>query len=105
MSMKLHEKKGLQPLEEGQMWKLEHGYLYIAELGKRLIHYKLLRQPNQKAVATRLIGIGELMTFLRRNEAELLGCGAEGIWGADLLPLGGSAGGARPSSGAAVMPA
>jgi hypothetical protein len=103
--MKLPEKKGLQPLEVGQMWKLEHGYLYIAELGKRLIHYKLLRQPNQRAVATRLIGIGELMTFLKRNEAELLSCEAEEMWEPDLLHLGHCRGGARPSAGPTLMQA
>ncbi len=59
-------------LEKGQLWKLEHGYLYIVELGKRLIHYKLLRQPTQKAVVTRLIGIEELLTYLKHNEAQLV---------------------------------
>jgi len=60
-------------LEKGQLWKLENGYLYIVELGKRLIHYKLLRQPNQKAVVTRLIGVQELLTYLKHTEASLVG--------------------------------
>lgn len=51
---------------------MEHGYVYIAELGKRLIHYKLLKQPHQKAVATRLIAVDALASFLRHNEAELV---------------------------------
>jgi len=70
--MKIETLRNPGRLEKGQLWKLEHGYLYIVELGKRLIHYKLLRQPNQKAVATRLIGIGELLTYLKHNEAHLV---------------------------------
>ena len=59
-------------LEKGQLWKLENGYLYIVELGTRLIHYKLLRQPNQKAVLTRMIGVQELLTYLKHAEATLV---------------------------------
>lgn len=59
-------------LEKGQLWKLENGYLYIVELGKRLIQYKLLRQPNQKAVLTRMIGVQELLTYLKHAEATLV---------------------------------
>ena len=59
-------------LEKGQLWKIEQGYVYIADLGKRLIHYKMLKQPNQKAVATRLIGVDALATYLRHNEAQLV---------------------------------
>jgi len=60
------------PLEKGQTWKLEDGYLHIAELGKRLVHYKILRQLNQHAVTTRLIGVVELLVYLKHNEAELV---------------------------------
>jgi hypothetical protein len=60
-------------LESGQLWKLEHGYLYIVELGKRLIHYKILRQPDQRAAITRLIRIEALLTFLAQNGAEVVG--------------------------------
>ena len=54
------------------MWKVEHGYIYIVELGKRLIHYKMLREPKQKAVLTRMIGFDALVKFLTQSEAELL---------------------------------
>ena len=71
--MQIEEKNGLHRLEAGQLWKIEHGYIYIVELGKRLIHYKMLRQPNQKAVTTRMIGIEALLNYLRQNEAQLVG--------------------------------
>jgi hypothetical protein len=60
------------PLEPGQLWKVEHGYVYIVELGRRLIHYRMLRQPDQKAAVTRLIGIESLLNYLGQSEAELL---------------------------------
>jgi hypothetical protein len=63
-----------QGLEKGQLWKVEHGYVYIVELGKRLIQYKMLRQPGQRAVLTRMIGIDALAVFLKRSEAELVNC-------------------------------
>jgi hypothetical protein len=71
--MQIEEKNRLHGLEAGQLWKIEHGYIYIVELGKRLIHYKMLREPNQKAVTTRMIGIEALLNYLRQNEAQLVG--------------------------------
>ena len=51
---------------------IKHGYLHIVELGKRLVHYRMLRQLNQSAVTTRLIGIVELLIYLKHSEAELM---------------------------------
>jgi len=70
--MKIEALRKPTRLEKGQLWKLENGFLYIVELGKRLVHYKLLRQPNQRAVVTRLIGMEELLTYMKHNEAHLL---------------------------------
>jgi hypothetical protein len=60
------------PLQSGQMWKIEHGYLYIVELGTCLIQYKMLREPEQAVAATRLIGLEALVNYLRQSEAELV---------------------------------
>ncbi len=60
------------PLKDGQTWKLEHGYLRIVELGKRMVHYKFLRHLNQHATTIRLIGVVELLIFLKHNEARLI---------------------------------
>lgn len=70
--MRIETKNAPHPLEAGQLWKLEHGYLRIVELGKRLIHYKMLRQPNQRGVMTRMIGIEALLNYLSQSEAELV---------------------------------
>ena len=74
--MKLAEPKRPQGLRKGQLWKLREGYVYIADLGKRLIHYKLLKQPAQKAVMVRMAGVGELEAFLQEHEAELVVVGS-----------------------------
>lgn len=70
--MQIEEKDRLHRLEAGQLWKIEHGYVYIVELGKRLIQYKMLRQPNQRAVMTRMIGVEALLNYLRQSEAVLV---------------------------------
>jgi hypothetical protein len=59
-------------LAVGQLWRLEHGYLQIVDLGKRLIYYKMLRTPTQRAAITQMIGMEALLRFLRQNEAELI---------------------------------
>ena len=59
-------------MEAGQFWKVEHGYIYIVETGKRLVHYKTLRQPEQRAALTKLIHIEALLNYLRLSEAQLV---------------------------------
>src|SRR3974390_861009 len=60
------------PMAKGQLWKVDESYLQIVDLGKRLIHYKLMKKPDQKAVITRMIGIEALAVYLRSNEATLV---------------------------------
>ncbi|MGH7971223.1 MAG: hypothetical protein ACREIC_21090 [Limisphaerales bacterium] len=70
--MQTEQNNGMRMLEAGQLWKVEQGYVYIVELGKRLIHYKMLRNPGQVAALTRLIGIEALLRYLAQSEAELV---------------------------------
>jgi len=60
------------PLESGQTWKLEYGYLQILGLGKRLVHYRMLRELNLHVVPTKLIGVVELLTYLKHSEGKLM---------------------------------
>ena len=71
--MQMQDEDVLHRLEAGQLWKLEQGYVYIVETGRRLIHYRMLRQPNQNVGATRLIGIEALLNYLRTSDAQLVG--------------------------------
>ncbi|MGO8678136.1 MAG: hypothetical protein ACLQVX_20020 [Limisphaerales bacterium] len=61
-------------LAKGQVWKTDNTYLQIVELGKRLIHYKVLKDPGQPTVMTRLIRADALTVYLMATEATLLGC-------------------------------
>jgi len=70
--MQTELKNGVRTLEAGQLWKAEEGYVYIVEAGGRLIHYKMLRAPDQTAALTRLIGIEALLCYLAQSEAELM---------------------------------
>jgi len=72
LGMQTEEQVRFQELEVGQLWRLEHGYLYVAELGRRLVHYKMLRHPNQRAALTRMIGVDALLKYLKHSEAELV---------------------------------
>jgi hypothetical protein len=58
-------------LAKGQLWKTDDAYLEIVGLERRLIHYKLMKKPDQPA-ATRLIGIDVLAVYLRATEATLM---------------------------------
>lgn len=59
-------------LEKGQLWRADESYLQIVEIGNRLVHYKLLQRPDQRAALTRLIGIDALAVYLRNTEASLV---------------------------------
>lgn len=66
------DKDRLQKLEPGQIWRVEHGYLYIVELGERLIRYKMLRNPASRAAITQMIRLEPMLNFLRHTQAELM---------------------------------
>jgi len=59
-------------LQPGQLWKLEQGYVEVVEVGKRLVHYKTLRQPDQRAAVTRMIGVEALLKYLTHCEGRLM---------------------------------
>ena len=70
--MQTEQTNCVHTLEPGQLWKMEHGYVYIVEQVKQHIHYKMLRQPDQPAALIRMIGIEALLRYLRQSEAELV---------------------------------
>jgi hypothetical protein len=65
--------KPVAPLAIGQMWKVEDRYIHIVDMGKQLIHYKILRQKNQRGVLTRMVKAETLQDYLRTNAAVLGG--------------------------------
>jgi hypothetical protein len=59
-------------LQAGQLWKIENGYVHIVDVGRRLVYYRTLRQPQQRAALTRMIGIEHLLKYLSFCEGELV---------------------------------
>ncbi len=72
MDMHTEEKQQPRDFEPGQLWKVEHGYVYITERGTRHIQYKMLTDPEQKAAITRIIGLDALAVFLKHSEGRLI---------------------------------
>jgi hypothetical protein len=68
------DRQHAEELKEGQLWKVEHGYVYIVELGIRFIRYQLRRDSQATAAATQMIGILPLVNFLRYTQASLVEC-------------------------------
>ena len=54
------------------MWKADNSYLQIVDQGKRHIHYKLMKAPDQPAVITRLIKTEAFAVYLNATEAILM---------------------------------
>ena len=70
-------KKGPQKgLAKGQLWKLNHAYIQIVELGKRLIHYKMMTQPGETWVKTQMSGIETMWDYLKTRHAQLVKSGS-----------------------------
>ena len=70
--MTAEAKQAIEALSPGQLWKTEHAYILITDHGKRLIEYKKLHTPNQRAVATNLIRPEALVAYLSEVGAQLV---------------------------------
>jgi hypothetical protein len=64
-------KKPLPPLEKGQLWKTDTGYIQIWCVGKRLVDYKMMKRPGQKAARTQGTRIDTLKKYLKTQKAVL----------------------------------
>ena len=64
-------KKPLAPLEEGQLWKTDNGYIPIWHISKRLVDYKMIKQPGRKAVRTQSTMIDTLADYSKAHKAVL----------------------------------
>jgi hypothetical protein len=61
----------LPPLAKGQLWKTDTGYVQIWHIGKRLIDYKMMKEPGKKAVRTQATSIDTLEEYLKSRKAVL----------------------------------
>jgi hypothetical protein len=75
LNMKTNGKKSSPPLAKGQLWRTEKGHIRIVDLGKMLVHYKMLRDLRQMR-RTQMSRIDSMVAYLKTNRAELVETGA-----------------------------
>ena len=71
---KSNKKQTLPVLAKGQLWKTEHSHIQIVDLGKLLVHYKMLRDLHQMR-RTQMSRVDSMEDYLRTNRAELVKVG------------------------------
>ena len=59
-------------LAKGQLWKTDKGYIEVWHIGKRLIDYRMMKEPGQKRVKTQETRVDTLQTYLKDNAAVLV---------------------------------
>jgi len=60
-----------KPLESGQVWRMGDSNLHVELVGKRLVHYKLIK-VNTKRTPTSLSVITVVEKYLKENKAVLV---------------------------------
>ena len=71
LNMKTNGKKSSPALAKGQLWKTEKGHIQIVDLGKLLVHYKMLRDLRQMR-RTQMSRIDSMVAYLKTNGAQLV---------------------------------
>ena len=69
--MKTNGKKSSPALAKGQLWSTAKGHIKIVELGKMLVHYKLLRDLRQMR-RTQMSRIDSMEVYLKTNGGQLV---------------------------------
>ena len=61
----------LQPLADGQVWRMADAILRVTMVGKLLVHYKL-GKPNATRVANSINSITTIEKYLKTHKAVLV---------------------------------
>ena len=69
--MKTNGKKSTPALAKGQLWRTEKGHIQIVDLGKMLVHYKMLKDLRQMR-RTQMSRIDTMKGYLKTNRAQLV---------------------------------
>jgi hypothetical protein len=59
-------------LATGQLWKLNHFYIQIVELGKKLIHYRMLSDLKETGARIKTSGVDVMRGYLESRHAQLV---------------------------------
>ena len=71
LNTKTNGKKSSPALAKGQLWRTEQCHIRIVELGKMLVHYKMLRELRQMR-RTQMSRIDSMVAYLKTNRAHLV---------------------------------
>jgi hypothetical protein len=72
MSSKIRQSKANSELAKGQLWKLNNLYIQIVELGKRLIHYRMLNDLKESGARIKTSSVEVLWRYLQSRHARLV---------------------------------
>jgi len=77
--MRNNRKGGDAPgeLAEGQLWKLSNFYIQIVELGKRLIHYRMLSDLKEPGARIKTSSVEVMWEYLKSRGARLIHNGSD----------------------------
>ena len=59
-------------LATGQTWKLNDFYIQIVELGKKLIHYRMLSDLKETGARIKTSGVDVMWGYLKSRHAQLV---------------------------------
>ena len=54
----------------GQIWHVNNRYVSISGVGKRLVHYRMLKQRSQSSAAAHVASKQELQAYFERHSAQ-----------------------------------
>ena len=72
MSSTRRQGKSDTRLAKGQLWKLNHLYIQIVQLGKKVIEYRMLSDLKETGARTKTSGPDVLCGYLRSRRARLV---------------------------------
>ena len=58
-------------LEKGQLYRIKNGHVEIVEVGKLLVHYRILPRLDQR-IPMNMGSRGDVAAFLKKHKAELV---------------------------------
>ncbi len=64
-----------EALANGQLWKLNHFYIQIVKLSKKLIHYRMLSDLRETGARIKTSGVDVLWGYLQSRGARLVATG------------------------------
>ena len=65
-------KKTFPALAKGQLWKMKHAYVLIVELGRQIIHFKMMERLGETGVRTQVSALDTLYRYLQARDAHLV---------------------------------